>query len=204
MLRREVIPLVPRLMPAAAAGLAMLGLAGRLLGDDATAGELQTVLRGLPHNVTTEMDLALWRAGQRDPRRRDGGAPRSRDATAAELAEPFHAGTLAARSCSSGLAEFLRRYGHRAVAEIDLGMPRWSDDPAHILGVLANYLRLEDPALAPDAVFARGAAEAERDDRDAGRAARRRRGRLRGRARALRAAAGRARSPACASCRSTT
>jgi len=28
--------------------------------------------------------------------------------------------------------------------------------------VLANYLRLEDPALAPDAVFARGAAEAER------------------------------------------
>jgi pyruvate,water dikinase len=30
-----------------------------------------------------------------------------------------------------------------------------------VLGVLANYLRLDDPALAPDAVFARGAAEAE-------------------------------------------
>ena len=38
------------------------------------------------------------------------------------------------------LDEFLSKYGHRAVAEIDLGMPRWSDDPTHILGVLANYL----------------------------------------------------------------
>ena len=28
-------------------------------------------------------------------------------------------------------------------------MPRWSDDPRHILGVLANYLRLDDPGLRP-------------------------------------------------------
>ena len=31
-----------------------------LLGDHARPDELQSVLRGLPHNVTTEMDLALW------------------------------------------------------------------------------------------------------------------------------------------------
>ncbi|WP_279579436.1 PEP-utilizing enzyme [Fodinicola feengrottensis] len=40
-------------------------------------------------------------------------------------------------------------------------MPRWSDDPTHILGVLANYLRLDDERLAPDAQFARGAVEAQ-------------------------------------------
>ncbi len=61
----------------------------------------------------------------------------------------------------SGLAGFLGRYGHRAVAEIDLGLPRWSDDPGHILGVLANYLKLDDPALAPDRQFANAAREAE-------------------------------------------
>ena len=61
----------------------------------------------------------------------------------------------------SGLAGFLGRYGHRAVAEIDLGMPRWSDDPTHILGVLANYLRLDDPGQAPDRQFSRAAREAE-------------------------------------------
>src|SRR5437763_9878668 len=60
------------------------------------------------------------------------------------------------------MAEFLRAYGHRGVAEIDLGLPRWSEDPAHLLGTLANYLRLEDPAGAPDAQFRRAAEEAER------------------------------------------
>jgi phosphohistidine swiveling domain-containing protein len=59
-------------------------------------------------------------------------------------------------------------------------MPRWSDEPSHVLGVLGNYLRLDDPELAPDAVFARGAAEAEAMiEVLAGRA--KRRGRLRGR-----------------------
>jgi pyruvate,water dikinase len=61
----------------------------------------------------------------------------------------------------SGLSEFLGHYGHRAVAEIDVGMPRWSDDPTHILGVLANYLRMDDPALAPDRQFGKAAREAE-------------------------------------------
>ncbi|MET0866317.1 MAG: PEP-utilizing enzyme, partial [Nakamurella sp.] len=51
-------------------------------------------------------------------------------------------------------------YGQRAVAEIDLGMPRWSDDPSHLFGVLAGYLRLDDPAAAPDRHFARGANDA--------------------------------------------
>ena len=62
---------------------------------------------------------------------------------------------------AEAVAGFLARYGERAVAEIDLGLPRWSEDPAHVLGVIANYLRLDDPALAPDALFAKGAAEAE-------------------------------------------
>ncbi len=41
-------------------GLLAYNLAGRLLDDLATPDELQSVLRGLPHNPTTEMDLALW------------------------------------------------------------------------------------------------------------------------------------------------
>jgi pyruvate,water dikinase len=56
---------------------------------------------------------------------------------------------------------FLHRHGHHAVAEIDLGMPRWSDDPTYVLGVLANYLRLEDPDRAPDVQFSRSSRAAE-------------------------------------------
>ena len=55
----------------------------------------------------------------------------------------------------------MRLYGHRGVAEIDLGLPRWSEDPTYIMGVLANYLRLEDPRSAPDVQFGRATREAE-------------------------------------------
>jgi rifampicin phosphotransferase len=137
----------------------MLGLAGRLLASDAHTGDLQTVLRGLPHNITTQMDLALWDLA--GTIRKDAAAARELlDQPAGELARRFHEGTLP-ECAQSGLSGFLDKYGHRGVAEIDLGMPRWTDDPAHILGVLANYLRLENPEQAPDALFARGAAEAE-------------------------------------------
>jgi rifampicin phosphotransferase len=65
------------------------------------------------------------------------------------------------------------------VAEIDLGLPRWSEDPTYILGVLANYLRLDDPELAPDVQFRRAAREAEEMVADLTRRATRE-GRLRG------------------------
>ena len=59
------------------------------------------------------------------------------------------------------MRDFLARYGHRAVAEIDLGMPRWSEEPDHILGMISNYLRVEDPEQAPDRQFRRAAEHAE-------------------------------------------
>ncbi len=164
-------------MPGAAVGFALLGLADKLLAGIARPGELQTVLRGLPHNVTTTMNLELWQLAARlraDP----ASAEVFRGQPVQDVALSFAAGALPAQA-QDGLADFLARYGHRAVAEIDLGVPRWSDDPAHLIGVLANYLRLGGDGPAPDAQFAQGAAEAERMvDRLAARAAAR--GRLRG------------------------
>ena len=47
------------------------------------------------------------------------------------------------------------------MGEIDFGRPRWRDEPAPIVQTIQNYLQLEDPSLAPDAIFERGAAEAK-------------------------------------------
>ncbi|MGH9703783.1 MAG: PEP-utilizing enzyme, partial [Candidatus Acidiferrales bacterium] len=157
-LNNEIVQIAPNLLPLAASGLAMLALAGRLLGKDASEADLQITLRGLPRNVTTEMNLALWELAKKIRGDESAAAIFSKEPPA-ELALQYHAGTLPP-STQQGIAEFLVRYGHRAIAEIDLGMPRWSEDPTHILGVLSNYLRLEDPELAPDAMFARGATEA--------------------------------------------
>lgn len=158
-LANHIFPVLPRTLPAPAAGFAMLGLARKLLRGLVDGKDLQSVLRGLPNNVTTEMDLELW-ALTTKLRADAESAAAFRDSAVTELVERYRAGTLPPVA-QTGLRSFLDSYGHRAVAEIDLGMPRWSDDPTHIVGVLANYQRLDDPDLAPDAMFARGVVEAE-------------------------------------------
>ncbi|WP_200939351.1 PEP/pyruvate-binding domain-containing protein [Arthrobacter sp. Leaf337] len=158
-LGERLFHIVPAVMPLPALGFGLLAVAGKLAGQGAESGALQGVLRGLPNNVTTEMDLALWQLAT-DIRSHAGAAAVFEGASPTELARQYRSGGLPG-VVQSGLAGFLARYGHRAVAEIDLGMPRWSDDPAHILGVLANYLKLDDPALAPDRQFANAAREAE-------------------------------------------
>ena len=158
-LGEELFPIVPAVLPLPALGFALLAFAGKLAGGGAAPGALQAVLRGLPNNVTTEMDLALWRLAT-DIRSHQGAGAVFEEHAPAELSRRYRSGELP-DVVQSGLAGFLSLYGHRAVAEIDLGMPRWSDDPAHILGVLANYLKLDDPALAPDRQFAKAAREAD-------------------------------------------
>lgn len=159
LLTRDLTPAVMRAVPPAAAGYIWLGLARLLLGRLARAGDLQAVLRGLPHNVTTEMDLELWHAAT--VIRED---PESLSALIGEdpqvLAGRYLDGTLP-DVCQGVLRGFLTSYGHRAVAEIDLGVSRWGEDPGHIINVLANYLRLADPEAAPDRLFRRAAEKAE-------------------------------------------
>jgi pyruvate,water dikinase len=48
-----------------------------------------------------------------------------RDTAAGDLAQRYAAGDLPP-VLQAGLADFLARYGHRAVAENDVGLPRWS------------------------------------------------------------------------------
>ncbi|WP_098959062.1 PEP/pyruvate-binding domain-containing protein [Pseudonocardia sp. N23] len=157
-----VFPVLPTTAPVAGAGFVALGAARWLAGADLPAADVHEVLRSLPHNVTTEMDLRLWALAAR---------LRTDPASAAALRDHDPA-TLAARygrtelpdALQTGLAGFLRDHGHRAAAEIDLGVARWSDDPGPVLAVLAGYLRLpvdERPDTAPDVQFARGARAAE-------------------------------------------
>jgi phosphohistidine swiveling domain-containing protein len=171
-LHDEVSRVMPRTAPAAGAGFLLLAVAARLLGGALRPGDLAAVLRGLPHNVTTEMDLELWALARRvdsDPM----AAAVLRAQPAAELARRYRRGELPSVA-QAGMAAFLDRYGHRAVAEIDLGVPRWSEDPTQLFGMLTNYLRLDNLELAPDRQFARAEQSATEAVRRLVRRARRR------------------------------
>lgn len=151
--------LIQATLPAPSVGYLTLAAARRLLRGLAKPRELEAVLRGLPHNVTTIMDLELWHLAVSlgtDPEARR----RFRELKPGELAAQYGAGTLPPIA-QSGLQEFLSKYGHRAVAEIDLGIPRWCEEPDHILGMISNYLREEGPEQAPDLQFVRAADHAE-------------------------------------------
>ncbi|MEV0994947.1 PEP/pyruvate-binding domain-containing protein [Nonomuraea sp. NPDC050202] len=143
-------PLIITIMPTVITGYGLFALASRLSG--VPVPEMSDVLRSLPHNPTTEMDLELWELATRiEPEP-------FRELSVPELAARYREGGLPPVA-QREIAAFLDKYGHRGVAEIDLGVPRWSEEPGHILGVLANYLRM-DKGLSPSEQFADGARQA--------------------------------------------
>jgi pyruvate,water dikinase len=151
--------LLPAFVPGIGSFYRLLALAERLPGGETLA--LQ-VARGMPHNVTTEMDLALW-AAARQVQAYPAAAQQLAETDAHELAgaylRPAGASPLAT-ALRTALDGFLARYGARGVAEIDLGRIRWREDPTPVIRSLASYAQITDPELAPDAVFARGAGAA--------------------------------------------
>jgi phosphohistidine swiveling domain-containing protein len=135
------------------AGLLVTAALPPLLKGIASDEEIKTVLGGMPHNVTIEMDLALWQVAQHAAPLRELLLRTSPD----ELAAAYLVGQLP----DFGLTAFLDAYGHRCAAEVDVGVPRWSEDPAPLFAMLANYLRVTDPDQAPDRRFEHAAAKAE-------------------------------------------
>lgn len=158
--------LLPKGFSLVLAGATCLGIlqrqarrAARALGEPSLARIPLEIARALPHNVTTEMDLALWDVARR--LRRDPEAAAWLSGRPPEtLAAAWRQGE-APQAVREALAPFLERYGARGVGEIDIGRPRWEEDPRPVFRTLQGYLAITGPEQAPDAVFARGAQQAQ-------------------------------------------
>ena len=117
------------------------------------------ITRGLPDNPTTEMDLLLWDTAQDHPLR-----PGTAGILPIQVASGFGTG-VAKRHIFAGSCR------HRSTVpgplwrtrsgEIDLGRERWVENPTPVFDALIGYLKNDDPALAPDILFERGAAAAQ-------------------------------------------
>ncbi len=137
-----------RVSPVMLAGMQSFALAQRMLGELASESECQLVQGGSPTNPTTQMNLALWRLSQEI--RADATSRQLLQSMPAErLAQDYQQGRLPA-PLQQGLASFLQEYGHQGVCELDLGVPRWSEDPTYVLALLTGYLEMEESAHAPD------------------------------------------------------
>lgn len=156
--------LIPLFIPPIIAGYASLGLLTRIASFLAGANpgitpELALELtRSLPNNVTTEMDLELWKVATRI--KEDSAAAAAFAASdAADLAGRYKRKQLPA-AIQSALDSFLDQYGMRGLAELDFGQPRWRELPDPIIRALQSYLAIPDREMAPDRVFRKGRREA--------------------------------------------
>jgi pyruvate,water dikinase len=151
--------LLPSLLPAVIAGqMPLQGLIRRSAGIPGGPELALELTRGLPYNVTTEMDLTLWQTSRRilaDPL----SVARFSNEEASELVKEYQAGRLPT-AAQKAIDEFLAKYGLRGIGEIDLGRARWIEDPLHIFQVLQSYIQITDESRSPEAVFQRGAESA--------------------------------------------
>ncbi|GEL22363.1 phosphoenolpyruvate synthase [Pseudonocardia sulfidoxydans NBRC 16205] len=129
------------------------------LGEENAADALT---RSVPHNVTSEMGLALLDVAD---------AVRPHPAVVAYLRDAGDDVLEGLRSVAGGqqvhdaIRAYLDAYGMRCVGEIDISRPRWSEQPALLVPVLLGNVDNFEPG-AGRRLFEqgeRGAAQAERD-----------------------------------------
>lgn len=131
----------------------------------ATASELVAGLTGM---VEVDCAAALWELAQ---------AARGTPVEAA-LADPATAlDRLGAEPAAAAWLQFFRafleRYGHRAILEVELARPRWREEPAYPLSVIAAYLRCGPEADPREVQRARRARRHALEERILGRLRRR-------------------------------
>lgn len=108
--------------------------------------------RALPDNVTIEMGLAMYQLAQFP------------EIMACESGKQF-AQRLRAGDCSpeflAAWNHFMANYGFRCPKELDLGTPRYSEQPAQFFTQLRALAENSDPDTNPERVFDRSQAERE-------------------------------------------
>jgi len=129
------------------AGIISFGLLRRLAAGrwaQEVRADVDALLRGLPGNVTTEMDLAVGDLTDLlRPHPELATFIQSRPWADIRAALPQKEG---GRELAAALERFLSRYGNRGAGEIDISRPRWRDDPTLLLRVMTGGLSAESGA----------------------------------------------------------
>ncbi|MGD2157748.1 MAG: PEP/pyruvate-binding domain-containing protein, partial [Anaerolineales bacterium] len=142
--------LLPRFIGVFGPSMASLNVLNRIAAENRSLA--LEVTRGLPNNVTTQMDLELWEAARQI--QTDAESARLfRESDAPSLAQRYLDGALPS-AAQATIAHFMGEYGMRGVGEIDLGQPRWREDPTPVMRTLQSYMDIEAES-GPDVQFKR-------------------------------------------------
>jgi rifampicin phosphotransferase len=79
--------------------------------------ELNKVERAVPNSVTTEMGMELL-----------------------HIAKKLHTSAEEPGIRQQDVKTFLTKYGHRSCQEIDIGVPRWQEEPQYVIDLIQTYI----------------------------------------------------------------
>jgi rifampicin phosphotransferase len=122
-----------------------------------------TLTQSVPHNITSEMGLALLDVA-------DVIRPHPEVVAFLQDVEDDGfldglAGVAGGREARDAIQVFLDRYGMRCVGEIDITRPRWSERPTTLLPVLLGNVKNFEPGAGARR-FEQGRQEAEKKEQD--------------------------------------
>jgi len=119
--------------------------------------------RSVPHNVTSEMGLALLDVA--DAVRPHPEVVAVLERAGAGFLDELPGVVPGGREARDAIVAFLDRYGMRCTGEIDVTRPRWSEHPLTLVPLILGNVRGFEPG-AGARLFERGRREAERKERD--------------------------------------
>jgi len=151
---------LPNFVPRFAVGMLSLRLLRSRFAGTEHAADVEALQRGLYGNVTTEMDLLV---GDLTDLARPYAAlcAALRQGIADDSALQALASLPGGPAFLRGLASFLDRFGMRGPGEIDVGRPRYCDQPGLLLSSIVGGLSRADPPGAHRAHFLRLQEQAE-------------------------------------------
>jgi len=137
---RGVFPkvLVPMAGPILAPGMIGLNVLRSFLEGTVPDGMVDRISRGLDGNIVTRMDMQLGDLADslRGNPELVASLTAARPDEAADLVRDLPGGPEFAQRWDA----FLARWGHRGPGELDVAVPRWSDDPSSLMRSLVGML----------------------------------------------------------------
>jgi pyruvate,water dikinase len=120
-IEKECVPIIKLILYGCVplvVGLGALKMAEDLIKAWLDDTDIEPVRRSLPYNPTTEMSIALL-----------------------EISQQFKEQNIEPSPDHPLVHNFLKKFGHRAVLEIDIGLPRWEEDPSYVIDILTLYMK---------------------------------------------------------------
>lgn len=143
-LSRMAPGLLPLFLPILYCGLVPLEIIRALTKGRVESRTVDALTRGLSGNVTTEMILQLGDLA--DLAREAPALAQHVRSAKPEMAIESARGLFGSERFFTAWDKFIERYGHRCPTENDMALPRWREDPASLVTMLAGMLdpRIDD------------------------------------------------------------